>query len=288
MKRNTAPRIKCNPIKGRRPVLQNLNCHELKIDHGYQRAIDNGQSKQLIARIARDWDWAMCQPLVVAERSTTQDELFVIDGQHRLAAARLRGDIYELPCVVVRTNGIEAEAAMFRQMNGTRQPLSRLDLFKAALASGDSAARALSSAIAAAGPKLATHTNNASWGPGVIGNIGSLSKSWKSPGPAATSLALYVLGAAWRGQPLRQSGTLFPGILAVCADELKKNARLTAESEEIEMLAEMVGEAAQEHWLRDIHMVRAENPGLVFEAASQRIFRKAWGELMAEFSGEAA
>ena len=288
MLRSATPRFKCNPLKGRMPVLQNLPCHELKIDHTYQRAIATPASQTLITRIARDWDWSMCQPLVVAERSSDEGSLYVIDGQHRLAAARLRNDIYQLPCVVIRSAGVEAEAAMFWQMNGARQPLTRLDLFKAAMASGDPVAKALSAAIASAGLKLATHTNNASWGPGVIGNISTLSRSWKSPGPAATSLALYVLGAAWRGQTLRQSGTLFPGILGVVSDELKKNACLTAESEEVDMLTEMVGEAPQEDWLRDIHMLRANNAGLVFEAASQQVFRNAWAELIAAFRDEAA
>jgi hypothetical protein len=51
-------------------------------------------SQALIRQIARHWDWDLCLPLVVSRRA--DGSLYVIDGQHRLAAARIRGDIDHL------------------------------------------------------------------------------------------------------------------------------------------------------------------------------------------------
>ena len=48
------------------------------------------------------------------------------------AAARLRGDIPQLPAVVVQYASAADEAASFVHLNQQRRPLTRLDLFKAA------------------------------------------------------------------------------------------------------------------------------------------------------------
>lgn len=99
MARPATSRLKVNPPLGRMPVLQFCAPGELDIDPAYQRDVTNGSSLTLIRRLAQHWNWDLCQPLVVARRAG--GGLFVIDGQHRLEAARLRGDIPQLPCVVV-------------------------------------------------------------------------------------------------------------------------------------------------------------------------------------------
>ena len=76
-----------NAIKGRRPVLQNCSFAELEIDPEYQRSIDTSRSQRLIRSIARDWDWRLCQPLVVARRrgvDVLHDQ--VARGRARLAS----------------------------------------------------------------------------------------------------------------------------------------------------------------------------------------------------------
>jgi hypothetical protein len=98
MSRAATSRLKVNPQVGQRPTLEFRRLCDLKIDPSYQRSIEIGTSQTLIRRIAMFWDWSLCQPLAVARRA--DGALMVVDGQHRLAAARLRGDIYDLPCVI--------------------------------------------------------------------------------------------------------------------------------------------------------------------------------------------
>jgi ParB-like chromosome segregation protein Spo0J len=69
------------------------------------------------------WDWSLCQPLAVAKRD--DGGLMVVDGQHRLEAARLRGDIEDLPCVVTAYRNAGDEAAAFVALNQQRRPLAR-------------------------------------------------------------------------------------------------------------------------------------------------------------------
>jgi len=202
-------RIRVNPPRGRRPVLQNIGVAELAVDPEYQRDIDNGASRALIRSIARDWNWGLCQPLVIAQRA---DGLFVVDGQHRLAAARLRGDIGDLPCVVTAHASVEDEAAAFVALNQKRKPLNAIDLFKARLASHDAVARSLLRLIHHAGLDLSPHNNWKWWKPGQVGNIGGIEKCQKEAGDALTGRALRTLAAAFEGQVLRYGGTIFAGL----------------------------------------------------------------------------
>ena len=103
--------VKLRAQRGQRPSLEFRPIADLQIDESYQRSIDTGPSQSLVKRIARDWDWGLCQPLNVAKRE--DGSLWVIDGQHRLAAARDRGDIYDLPCVVIASRCAGSRSAIW-------------------------------------------------------------------------------------------------------------------------------------------------------------------------------
>lgn len=98
---------------------------ELHIDRTYQRNIINQRTVNNIARHfnARDLD-----PLVVGIRDGM---MYVIDGQHRLLAAKKRG-IEFLPCRMSATT-LEEEARSFLRINGSRAKVSAYQRFKAAV-----------------------------------------------------------------------------------------------------------------------------------------------------------
>src|SRR5438270_788977 len=89
----------------------------------------NKPPARLMRRIAANWDWGLCQPLYVARRA--DGKLYVVDGQHRWAAAKLRGDVWQLPCVVRSFESTEHEAAAFVALNQERTPLTVLQIFRA-------------------------------------------------------------------------------------------------------------------------------------------------------------
>ena len=209
MARSATSRLKVNAPLGRMPVLQFMGPCELQIDAAYQRSIESGESKTLIRKIAQHWNWDLCQPLVVARRP--DGGLFVIDGQHRLEAAKLRRDIAQLPCVVVDYSSAADEAASFVHLNQQRRPLGALDLFKAALASDDPEATAIAAAMEAAGLSLAAHSNFTAWKPGQVAIIGGIQRQWRREGAAVTGEALQVLATAFAGEILRYAGTVWPG-----------------------------------------------------------------------------
>ena len=229
MSRPATNRLKCNPPLGRMPVLQFIMPGELRVDPSYQRSLEAESSQTLIRKIAQFWNWDLCQPLVVSRR--TNGELFVIDGQHRWEAAKLRGDIAQLPCVVVEYSNAADEAASFVHLNQQRRPLTKIDLFK-----------------------------------------------------AATRSALHVLSRAFSGQVLRYGGTIWPGIVAVCSDELLKARGGEPRSPQF---ISMLANRKQEEWRNAIMQARADDPNLKFARAAELVVREEWAKRFGAFNAPA-
>jgi hypothetical protein len=261
--------------QGRMPTLQFCRPAELHIDATYQRDIRNGPSQKLINRLAQNWNWDLCQPLVVARRQSLTEQLYVIDGQHRLAAARLRGDIDHLPCVIVNYTSAAQEAASFVTLNQVRKPLNRLDLFKAALSSGNTEAIAIANALADAGLKVAPHTNIATWKPGMLANISGIELAWRRRGEKVTQAALEVLAKAFQGEVLNYAGTVFPGIVeAVFQLWLLPKAGWETDPAHATRLIAMLRATGQQGWRQEIAQARAADPDLNYrDAASAAV----WG-----------
>lgn len=109
-----------------RMIAKNL----LVVDHTYQRDDIN---HRLIGAMCRDWSWIACGSIAVGNRDGT---LYVVDGQHRVLAAKKRTDIAELPCIVFPSKSIENEADAFVAINSQRKSMSILSRFKAMVVAG--------------------------------------------------------------------------------------------------------------------------------------------------------
>lgn len=251
-------RRKFDPVRGSRPSLQFLQPEQLEIDPDYQRGMDDKRSAELVSRIARQWNWDLCQPLAVARRPS--GALFVIDGQHRLAAARMRGDIDDLPCVVTPFSSPAAEAESFVKLNQSRKPLTRLDLFRAAVAGGEARAGAIAAALKEAGLKLAPHMNAAVWKPGMVSNIGGIERAWNRDGAAVAQRGLVALAQAFAGQVLAYGGTLYRPIVRVCRDEAGRAGDFRGER--FELFVAMLQRRTQQQWSDAFGRHFAENSDL--------------------------
>ena len=102
----------------------------LKVDTDmYQRTL-----QRHVRVIARNWNDDKCDPLMVNYRS--DGFFYVIDGQHRLEAAKMRG-IESLVCIVFVGLSIKEEADLFTEQNEGTKKLSPFDTFKANLCRGN-------------------------------------------------------------------------------------------------------------------------------------------------------
>lgn len=276
-------KLKLNPIMGSLPVLQYCAPEQLLIDDNYQRSLETESSQTLVRRIAVSWDWGLCQPLFVARRD--DGGLYVVDGQHRLAAAVLRGDIAQLPCVVSHFDSATREAAAFVALNQQRRPLTALDLFKAALAAGDAEAMKVKAALDLAGLRLANTTNNQQMRAGQVGNVGGLQRCLRVYGDQVLATSLRVLSRAWPQQVLRYAGSIFPGIVAVVAGELNNRA---APDDLVDRLAPFVGRRAQHEWYAQFQLAIADETNLSRARAAEKVLRGAWVEYSQARLGERA
>jgi hypothetical protein len=111
--------------------------HDLAFDSAYQRTM---VSESRIATITQAWSWLSCGSLIVSERD---GKFWVIDGQHRVAAAMRRSDIQELPCLVFKFASKEEEAMAFYRANCIRGNVTPFDKLRALLAAGEPLARSV-------------------------------------------------------------------------------------------------------------------------------------------------
>ena len=239
------PEIDLKAPIGAPPVLEYLAPGELEVDPSYQRSIETEGSQRLIRRIAHAWDWGLCQPLEVARRPG--GELIVVDGQHRLRAAKLRGDIQALPCVIKSFSSSSAEAAAFVALNQERKQLTQLEVFRARLAAEDPAAQTLARLLTLAGLTVAPHTNYQSWQPGMVSNVAGLQEIYKVHGEGITAIALKALAEAFDGQVLRYAGTIFPGIATFVADRRLERRPIVGA-----VLVQALKSRSQADWRREI------------------------------------
>jgi len=266
MSRAATSRLKCNAPLGLRPSLENRTIRELGIDATYQRSIETGPSRALIRRIAQHWDWGLFQPLVVAKR--VDGTFWVVDGQHRLAAARLRSDMYDLPCVVTQYDNPGDEAATFVALNVQRRPLSALDLFKAALAANDESSIEIEMMLSAAGLSLAPHSNFTAWKPGMVSNISGIIAAHRIHGKKAAARALRVLARGFDGQVLQYAGTIFPGVVKLIAADARTDD---------DLLAMVLEGATQKQWCMEIERLKI-SAGHTRPVASFEVLRGAYAE----------
>ena len=200
------------PVRGTPPSIEWVSVAELVVDDEYQRSIDNETSQRLIASIAAHWDWRLCMPLAVSRRA---DGRYVIDGQHRLAAARLRPDIPHLPCCIATYEGPADEAAMFVAANRARKAISRLDDFHAALVAGDEDAIEVNKIVEAAGLKVSRHTRSQAWRPGEVAFTSSIASVLGKHGEDLVLDALATMAEVFAGEVLSNGAPIFVGLTRI-------------------------------------------------------------------------
>jgi hypothetical protein len=178
---------------GRRPELKWLPIDQLSVDHRYQRTLESRRSQNLIVAIANRFRWSAFQA-ILATRSGSG--WLVIDGQHRVEAARQRG-LKEVPAVVVAAASLAEQAAAFVQSNTFRVAVNPLALHRARVAGGDEKAVAVEALCRAAGIEIPPYPIPAeSLKPGQTLALGTVSKLAERYGDHTALLALQTLAKA--------------------------------------------------------------------------------------------
>ena len=130
-----------------------LDKRHLIINDEYQRNATPGKVRDL----AKNWSWIACGAVTVALRDGAY---WVVDGQHRVLAAKKRSDITTLPCLVFATSDIAEEAQGFLNANANRKPVSAVAKHHAAVVAGDALAGRLQQVFDSSGVTLVDRNSN--------------------------------------------------------------------------------------------------------------------------------
>lgn len=242
------------PQVGSPPSLEFVAVDRLQVDQDYQRAIDGPQSRRIIVSMVREWDWSLCQPLVVSRRD--DGSLWILDGQHRHAGARERGDIHHLPCTILPALARTGEARAFVALNTRRQKLSQRDIFIGLLASGDAEAKAVQGLLEETDWRVRRSDATDGFKPGDLVCAPMLVRQVKSIGPEVVRQALLVLRMAYPDDPITNSATMLEALISL----LRPRGRLFGSS--VERLADAMSAVPPGRWAIKAEALRHREPVL--------------------------
>lgn len=176
-------------------ALEVLRLDDLQIDHRYQRELSN----DLVDRIAKSWDITIAGPILVSRRPS--GALFVVDGGHRAAAARLAGETEVLARVF---DGLTREEEANKRLQGnvrrTDKPYER---FRAQIAAGN----AESLAIQAICEQFETRINPYPNPKEGINSVSAIEVLYRRDKGILLTRVLEIIQDAW-GQVAGPSGTV--------------------------------------------------------------------------------
>ena len=136
------------PDPGELPVVDWVSKSIIDVDAAYQRPEDAARAE----KIARAFSWSKFGAIVLVPNRETPDRYVVIDGQHRVAAAKLHPLVDNLPAVIMPSvTGTAAEATSFIGLNAERKSVNTLELFHARRAAGDEDVQTVDQVLARAG-----------------------------------------------------------------------------------------------------------------------------------------
>lgn len=202
-----------------RPELKYIKVTSLYIPTDYQRSTKSRASQNNIAKIKNDFNWAQFGALVVCPLKGSKPPQFgIIDGQHRYNAALSRGDIQELPCVVIEERMMIDQAKSFIAINEDRVPLHLLHKYQAMITAGDQDALTMQAILKKCSITIASHAfTNADIPPRCTMAIGSLLKMMGDYTEKQMVWALSIIPEAYGDKP----GMLTANMIKVMAKFIK-------------------------------------------------------------------
>ena len=168
---------------------------DLHTDGSYQRELSAWRVRDIVLNYVP----ILFQPLIIGQRKGVY---YVIDGQHRLAAAKEKGFTI-VPCMVYETKSVAEEARAFVWLQQFRRRITTPQKFVARIAYKDPAAIEISELLkkhkfeigSYEGFKNSSHRKN-----NVIVAVGAVEKAFDEGGSKRVDDLLYVLRNAWDGR----------------------------------------------------------------------------------------
>lgn len=201
---------------GALPELAWIPIERLSVDHRYQRTLDGKRSQAVIERITASFRWAAFQAILVTRaegggKPEAQGYL-IIDGQHRVEAAKRCG-IKHVPAVVVTATSLADQAAAFVRANTDRVAVNPFALHRARVQAGDPAAVAVELICKRARIEIPNYQiQSEHLKPGQTLALGTLAKLPFRFGEEIAEMAVLAVAGAYRSHPAALRAPMFVAV----------------------------------------------------------------------------
>lgn len=184
---------------GPKPQLAWVPINRLSVDMAYQRSLESARSQTLIKRIAEGFDWALFGTVMLAPLALDSWEL--MDGQHRVAGARLAG-VTEVPATIIQAPTLRQRARIFADANRRRVAMNAFALHHSMVVSGDPETLRIAELCRLGGvevPRSAAHAANLK--PNQTLALGALKRLAAEPELEGGRRSLKILRQAFPEEP---------------------------------------------------------------------------------------
>lgn len=229
------------------PIFEWVRPADLLVDDGYQRD-SSERSLRLVRKIVSNWDWARYKPPVAV---LTDAGLELIDGQHTAIAAATHPEIEQIPVMIVEVAERAERASAFIGHNKDRIAVTTPQLHVAALAAGDSGARAIADTARRAGVTILRAPKKKGYQPGDTLAVTAIDQLVRGRGPDGAAAVLSVLVAAEQA-PITQ-------VHIKAADYLLNNAEFAGQITAAALSAAIKTSRPQID--TEVNLFRAAHPG---------------------------
>ncbi len=186
--------------------LRMLSTSRLSSGLPYQRHVD----ERIVNLLLREWDERLLEPVIVSFRD---GKFNVVDGQHRIAAAKKRSEGQEvmMPCRIYSGLSYEQEAELCYKLDRAQRRLSLSQATNALMESGaDAETTEIRRLLEAEGFVWALGKKYA--GAYEIIATRAVMNAYRSLGGAAFSRMFALLRDTWRGDPASLSACMISGM----------------------------------------------------------------------------
>lgn len=182
----------------KQPEYKRIGLHLLLVDEAYQRAV----SHERVMDIVEHFDWNLFNALWVGDRRRS-GKYYVVDGRHRLLAAKLLG-IKSVWCEVRPTTSVQEEARIFVLLTTKRRRLNSAQQFQAKLIYGDEEALRIDKLVSKhrfkiQDPNMFTFGGSLHDRDNIISAVGTLEAIYRNGGAKLLDRVLGTLRKAWDG-----------------------------------------------------------------------------------------
>lgn len=219
----------------------------------YQREVGRNGGRRVV-RLAENFDWARFGVIVVFPAG---DLFEIVDGQHRAAAARLRG-IRKVPAVIV-LNG--QGAVSFLGINRDRAALDAAQLYHAELIAGEAEAVALAGILDRLGIDVPRHQTQRGMPAMATRAVSVLRQELRARGPEVLASALWVVAKAWPEQRGAFTAEMVRALARVAAEIAAAPDLAGSVEAEHAALVDTLRTALPDEWRRKAKAAGAEHGG---------------------------